>query len=307
MTTQTSSLIERYIDHLTYERRLSKESCHAYSRDLTNFTTFLNDQLDSPALQAVTPAELRLYVGFRFRKGLSGRSIRRELSAIRGLYRYLIREGLSESNPALGVTAPRSQTSLPKVLDVEQMEALLNFEPVTPLDKRDRAILELLYSSGLRLSELASLSLSDLDWSQSSVHVLGKGSKERLVPVGRKAREALKVWLEARSELSPKEGEEALFIGQGGRRLGARAIQLRVEQWCRHAQIDRAVHPHMFRHSFATHLLESSGDLRAVQELLGHADITTTQVYTHHDLRYLTQVYEETHPRARRGKKPKED
>lgn len=300
MNTSTAGQVEAYIDHLRFERRLSPLTCLSYKRDLHLFTTFLSRQQNAPPLEQVTPSQVRLYVGFRFRGGMAGRSIRRELSAIRGLYRYLVREGHSEVNPALGISAPRSGSSLPEVLDIEQVTRLVTIAPTSALALRDRAILELFYSSGLRLGELARLSLADIDWSQGSVRVLGKGNKTRVVPVGRMARSAIQDWLVVRAELAPATNEVALFLGRSGKRLGARAIQLRVDYWGKVAGVDRKVHPHMFRHSFASHLLESSGDLRAVQELLGHADISTTQIYTHLDFQHLANVYEQTHPRARR-------
>lgn len=306
MNGETAIRIEAFIDHLRFERRLSPRTCFSYARDLRQFAAFLEQLQNAPSLEKVTPALVRLYVGFRFRHGVAGRSIRRELSAIRGLYHHLIREGLTQSNPANGISAQRSDQSLPEVLDIEQVARLVSIAPTSVIARRDRAILELFYSSGLRLSELAGLSLADLDWSQSLVRVLGKGNKTRVVPVGRMARSALEDWLAVRAGLSPASDEVALFLGQRGKRLGARAIQLRVDYWGKVAGVDRKVHPHMFRHSFASHLLESSGDLRAVQELLGHADISTTQIYTHLDFQHLANVYEQAHPRAHRKRTPKD-
>jgi integrase/recombinase XerC len=246
---------------------------------------------------------VRAFAGKRFRSGLSGRSVRRELSAVRGLYAYLIREKVLFVNPALGVGAPKSAKRLPSVLDVDQTGRLMEIEGEDPLAFRDKAILELFYSSGLRLSELSRLNVVDIDWNDRSVAVVGKGSKVRLVPVGRMAMKALNDWLLARQTLLKSEDEVALFVGMSGRRLGERAIQLRIDLRSKEQGLDQHVHPHMLRHSFASHLLESSGDLRAVQELLGHADISTTQIYTHLDFQHLVSVYERAHPRSKKQKR----
>ena len=232
------------------------------------------------------------------------------MSAVRTLYRYLLRESKVEINPFLtardvghrqAVTAPRAERRLPPTLSIEEIVQLVTIDPRTDLDRRDRAILELFYSSGLRLAELSGLDLGDLDLADAVVRVMGKGAKTRIVPIGGYARESVLAWLNVRSAWA-REREQALFVNRSGTRLGARAIQQRVAVWAQRQGLGRRVHPHMLRHSFASHVLESSSDLRAVQELLGHADISTTQVYTHLDFQHLAQVYDNSHPRARRKK-----
>lgn len=296
---ESQKKVAEYLDHLLYERRFSPHTVAAYRRDLDQFLAFCQEQ-NKTALIEISADLVRLFAGKRFRKGLSGRSIRRELSAIRGLYAYLIREKVLSANPALGINSPKLVNKLPATIDVDQMGKLMEVGGDEPIDLRDRAILELFYSSGLRLSELASLNLADIDWSDSSVRVMGKGSKVRMLPIGSMAMQALQDWLSARQTLVNSASGEALFVGVRGRRLGVRAIQLRIDLRSKEQGLDQRVHPHMLRHSFASHLLESSGDLRAVQELLGHADISTTQIYTHLDFQHLASVYERAHPRAQK-------
>ena len=258
----------------------------------------------SPPCRTVAVADIRALVAERAATGVGGRSGQRLLSAIRGLFDYLLREDAVRSNPALGVKAPRSKRKLPASLDPELTEQILEQPVETSLDVRDQAMLEIFYSSGLRLSELVSLDLNDVDLKEGMARVTGKGAKSRLVPIGAKARRAVERWLAVRGELT-HEGEPALFVGNRGRRLGPRAVQLRLRSWVQRNGIYTPLHPHMLRHSFATHLLEASGDLRAVQELLGHADISTTQIYTHLDFQHLTEVYDRAHPRARKSAKHK--
>ncbi|NQV85451.1 MAG: tyrosine recombinase XerC, partial [Woeseiaceae bacterium] len=234
-----------------------------------------------------------------YRKGLSARSIQRRLSACRTFFRYLIREKHVNKNPVTGVSAPKGKKRLPGNLDADRMARLLDISGQGPLVDRDRAILELLYSSGLRLSELTDLNCGDVDMSDATVRVTGKGNKDRIVPVGRKALQALRQWDLSRVQLAAAD-EKALFVSSRGTRISTRSVQARVTYWARRQGIDTKVYPHLFRHSFATHLLESSHDLRAVQELLGHANIATTQVYTHLDFQHLAQIYDQTHPRARK-------
>lgn len=292
--------IARFLRHLAQERRLSGHTVSGYGRDLARFETYLGAQ-DDMDWAGVDSQCVRAYVALRHRQGQGGRSLQRELSALRSFYRYLQKERQVEHNPVQGVRAPRSGRCLPKVLDVDQVDRLLALDTRDPLGLRDRAFMELIYSSGLRLSEAVGLDMADLDLTQGLVRVTGKGRKTRELPVGRMAREALEGWLGARRDLVDA-GETALFVGRHGRRLTPRAVQYRLREWARRQGLDRAVHPHMLRHSFATHLLESSGDLRAVQELLGHANISTTQVYTHLDFQHLARVYDRAHPRARRRK-----
>ena len=301
--------IDRFLNHLRDERRLSAHTISAYRRDLEKFTDFLRRR-EITTLRQLVIAQARMFPAQLNQSGLSSRSIQRALSAVRTLYRYLLRESKVKINPFLtardvgqrqAVTAPRAERRLPPTLSIEEIVQLVTIDPRTDLDRRDRAILELFYSSGLRLAELSGLDLGDLDLADAVVRVMGKGAKTRIVPIGGYAREAVLAWLNVRSACA-RESEQALFVNRSGTRLGARAIQQRVAVWAQRQGLGRRVHPHMLRHSFASHVLESSSDLRAVQELLGHADISTTQVYTHLDFQHLAQVYDNAHPRARRKK-----
>ena len=290
--------VEAFLLHLEYERRLSPRTREAYRRDLAAAAAWF-DAAGLAGWPALGAADLQGFAAHSHRSRLSGRSIQRRLSALRTLFDYLIREGLAERNPARSVRAPRAARRLPKALDPDEISSLLDgAAPDRYETVRDLAMLELFYSSGLRLGELQGLSLGDLDLSSGLASVLGKGSKRRIVPIGRKAREALIRWLAVRRGAE----EPAVFVTRSGRRLGARSIQDRIRRFAERHGI--ALHPHMLRHSFASHLLESSGDLRAVQELLGHADIGTTQIYTHLDFQRLAAVYDEAHPRARRSAPP---
>jgi integrase/recombinase XerC len=290
--------VDDFLAYLKNERRLSNYTVIAYQQDLTKLMSFI-DSLRRDDLLGLNSAEALLFPAQLHRYGLASRSIQRALSAARSLYRYLEREKLVRCNPFIGVTAPRGHRKLPHPLTADQAVKLVGIDPKSDLDYRDRAILELFYSSGLRLSELSMLDVNHLDLTERLVRVLGKGSKERLLPVGRYAHQALLDWSERRCRMAAQH-EKALFVSRGGYRLGVRAIQQRVQFWARRQKLGRKVHPHMLRHSFASHLLESSGDLRAVQELLGHADISTTQIYTHLDFQHLAKVYDSAHPRAKK-------
>jgi integrase/recombinase XerC len=290
--------IDRFLSHLAYERRVSGHTIAAYSHDLHALAEFSGARRSS-TWSKLGFSHMRAFAAAQHGAGMSPRSIQRRLSAARTFYEFLMREGHCARNPAQGVSAPKTKKRLPATLDADQMGRLLAFRVDGTLSARDKAIMELFYSSGLRLTELVSLEVTALDLKDRTVRVLGKGSKTRIVPIGRQAIAALKQWLQARTALV-KSGTDALFVGKSGRRLSVRAVQLRVGAWGRRQGIGVHVHPHMFRHSFATHLLESSGDLRGVQELLGHADIGTTQIYTHLDFQHLATVYEAAHPRARR-------
>lgn len=290
--------LERFLVHLGAERGLSPLTLEAYRRDLANLGEFCR-QRGFAAWAELDHQALRNFVAARHRAGLSGRSIRRSLSAARAFYYYLLRENHVMTNPALGISVPKSPQLLPRTLDVDQMNQLLAVESKDALSSRDHAIMELMYSSGLRLAELIGLNLADIDLNDATVRVTGKGSKTRVVPVGRYARAALREWLKQRV-MCAKAGERALFVGRRGGRLTPRAVQLRVRAWAQWQGMGGAVSPHLLRHSFASHMLESSGDLRAVQELLGHANISTTQIYTHLDFQHLAKVYDAAHPRARR-------
>jgi integrase/recombinase XerC len=292
--------IERYLAHLRTERRLSPNTESSYRRDLGALTAFC----DVERLATWTKLDnfhIRTFAAREHRDGLGPRSVQRRLSALRGFFNYLIREKVIEANPAADIRAPKAARRLPKTLDVDQVASLLTRKTADPLSRRDLAMLELLYSSGLRLAELVGLDVGDLDLADRTVRVLGKGSKTRILPVGRQAITTLRTWLSDRATIV-KPGVMALFVGQSGQRLGGRAVQQRIRRWAAGSELGIPVHPHLLRHSFATHLLESSRDLRGVQELLGHADISTTQVYTHLDFAHLARVYDEAHPRARRRK-----
>lgn len=287
-----------FIRHLESEKRHSPRTCEHYQRDLLRLARWLSDH-SLAGWPELTLHHVRRYVARLSRDGLSGQSIARHLSAIRRFYQFLLREGLAKDNPALDVRAPKTGRRLPKVADVDQIQQLLETAPEDPLEIRDLAMFEMMYSSGLRLAELASLDLPALDFRGREIRVLGKGNKERILPVGGKAISALKRWLSVRNQFA-NEQEAAVFVSQRGSRLSRRSIQARLARWGIRAGADQRLHPHLLRHSFASHMLESSGDLRAVQELLGHADIATTQVYTHLDFQHLARVYDQSHPRARR-------
>ena len=293
--------VGRYLAHLKNERRMSPHTGDSYARDLAALAAYCKRKKIA-GWRSVDSQHIRVFAAEEHRGGLGPRSIQRRLSAVRGFFSFLIREGELHSNPASEIQAPKAPKRLPKTLDADQMARLLDFRGDRSLDARDRAIMELLYSSGLRLAELAGLALVDLDLKDQTVRVTGKGNKTRIVPVGRMAAAALRVWLKERSAIRNIE-DHALFVGSTGRRLGMRAIQLRIDHWAKRQGLGVKVHPHLFRHSFATHLLESSGNLRGVQELLGHADISTTQIYTHLDFQHLARIYDRTHPRAK-AKKP---
>jgi integrase/recombinase XerC len=289
--------VDRFLSHLAHERRLSAHTLTAYRRDLQGLAEFgARRRLD---WNGFDNSQMRAFAAALHGGGLSPRSVQRNLSAARTFYEFLIREGKCARNPAQDVRAPKAKKRLPETLDADLMGRLLAFRADDSLSARDKAIMELFYSSGLRLAELVGLSLGDVDLKDRTVRVLGKGSKTRIVPVGRQAIDALLKWRKERAALA-KAGVEALFVGRSGRPLSVRAVQLRVGAWGRRQGIGVHIHPHMFRHSFATHLLESGGDLRGVQELLGHANIGTTQIYTHLDFQHLASVYEAAHPRARR-------
>jgi integrase/recombinase XerC len=290
--------IGRFHQHLARERRLSPLTVSAYRRELDAFAQWCAQQ-GLHEWARIDGQHVRSFAARSHAAGLQARSVQRRLSALRTFFGYLVREGAVTGNPAAGVSAPKAGKRLPHTLDVDQMGRLLSLQPAGALQTRDLAIMELLYSSGLRLAELVGLDLGDLDLADRTVRVLGKGSKARIMPVGKQAITALQAWLRERAALAG-HGEKAVFVGQRGTRLGARAVQLLVARHARAQGLPQGVHPHLFRHSFATHLLESSRDLRAVQELLGHASISTTQIYTHLDFQHLARIYESSHPRARR-------
>jgi integrase/recombinase XerC len=289
--------LEAYCTHLRSERQVSPHTLDAYRRDLNKVLAYCEKQ-QLTSWTALDVQSLRSLVARLHHQGQSSRSLARLLSAVRGFYQYLNREGICEHDPANGLSPPKGEKRLPKTLDADRTLQLLEGGVEDDfLARRDQAILELFYSSGLRLSELTGLNCEQLDIADGLVQVLGKGSKTRVLPVGGKAREALSEWLKLRLLANPQD--DAVFVSQQGRRLGPRAIQLRVKA-AGERELGQNLHPHMLRHSFASHLLESSQDLRAVQELLGHSDISTTQIYTHLDFQHLATVYDSAHPRAKR-------
>ena len=287
-----------YLSYLTQERRLSANTAASYKRDIDE----LIELVGAGNLGELQSHQIRRFAAQLHARGLGGRSIARMLSAWRGFYHYLVRDHSFKTNPCMGVRAPKSAKRLPHALSPDEATQLMNIAEDSALALRDKAMFELFYSSGLRLSELTSLALGDVDVSDGIVRVTGKGNKTRVVPVGRHALAAIDAWLAPRAVLA-NGGETALFLGQNGNPLGVRAVQLRLKQWALKLGLDSSLHPHMLRHSFASHVLQSSGDLRAVQEMLGHASISTTQVYTQLDFQHLAKVYDAAHPRAhRKGK-----
>ena len=295
MTSDNSLLLEDYFRHLTVERHLSSHTLKAYSRDLKKF--FL--VYPTLSVDEITSADIKHHIARLNQRGLSPRSIKRALSCLRSFFVYLVRKDLLANNPATGVRAPRIAKKLPRALDTDQAAQLLVGSVTTPIEKRDRALLELFYGSGIRLAELVGLDIQDLDLANGNARVLGKGRKTRIVPLGSHTVTALQAWLSTRSDQQP---EDPVFVGRGNQRISPRTVQLRVKRAGMKALGVDSIHPHLLRHSFASHLLESSGDLRAVQELLGHSDISTTQIYTHLDFQHLAKVYDVSHPRAREKK-----
>jgi integrase/recombinase XerC len=294
----TEALTDQFLNYLQSERRYSPHTLDAYHRDLQQLALQLDIQSNEDWRQ-IDSQQVRQAIAQAHRKGLNGRSLQRRLSALRRFYAWLALKKGFENNPAVGISAPKTERSLPRALDTDQTQRLMQINPEDPLSARDLAMLELTYSSGLRLSELASLDLGDIDLKANSLRVTGKGRKTRELPIGRYAHEALQNWLNLRRDWVQAQ-EQALFISRQGRRISHRSIQQRFKTWARKMGLEVPLHPHMLRHSFASHLLESSGDLRAVQELLGHADISTTQIYTHLDFQHLAKVYDQAHPRARK-------
>lgn len=294
-------MLTDFFQQLTVEIRASAHTVKNYQRDIEHLSRYCTDK-DIAQWADLKHADIRAHIAGRHRKGLGSKSLQRELSAIRSFYNYLLKQGLVVANPAQHIQAPKQARKLPKTLDVDQLSGLLEAGASSLLEIRDLAIFELFYSSGLRLSELSALDLNDLDLPDDTLVVRsGKGGKSRVLPIGSKAVTAIENWLRQRSVKIPAI-EPALFVSTRGTRLGQRNIELRLAQWCKKKGIAEHIHPHMLRHSFASHLLESSQDLRAVQELLGHSNISTTQIYTHLDFQHLAEIYDKAHPRAK--KKP---
>jgi integrase/recombinase XerC len=296
---QRRTAINDFIAWLGEVKRLSGHTLRAYRHDLERFDAWLDGALPQADWPELKPDTVRAHVAGEFRNGLSGTALARRLSSIRSFYRWLLREGRARVNPADGIRAPKSPRKLPNVLDVDAMKALLDHGGGdAPLDLRDRAMFELLYSSALRVSELCGLRWSDLDFAQGLVRVVGKGAKTRVVPFGAQAAAALRDW----QRQDGGTGAAPVFPDKHGQPISTHAVRSRLKRWAQGAGLWQRVHPHLLRHSAASHVLESSGNLRAVQELLGHADIGTTQIYTHLDFQHLAKVYDAAHPRAR--KKP---
>ena len=302
----TENLLPEYLEFLQFERGLSPLTRENYARDITQLIKLS----ESTELSTLQPHHIRRFIATLHAKGLGGKSIARMLSSWRGFFTFLVNRKGYSNNPVIGLRAPKSAKTLPQALSIEQATKLVDIRDDDVLSVRDHAILELFYSSGLRLSELVNLNIDALDFSEGTVEVTGKGNKTRIVPLGSHAISAIKKWLEYRAQiqinttksstLSKCASATRLFIGLQGRPISSRNIQYRIKEWSIKQGINSSVHPHMLRHSFATHVLQSSGDLRAVQEMLGHANISTTQVYTHLDYQHLTKVYDAAHPRAKK-------
>lgn len=289
------SAVQAFLSYLQVERRMSAHTLDAYQRDLAALTQWCEAH-DVTDPQTLHGDQLREFVASEHRRGLSAKSLQRRLSACRSFYAWLLKNNVIDNSPAAGLRAPKAPRKLPQVLDADEAVQLVELPTDAPLGLRDRALLELFYSSGLRLSELCAMRWRDLDTASGIVLVHGKGNRERTVPVGSHAMTALQEW---RKE-SGGTGEKPVFPGRSGGPISQRAVQIRIKQLAQRQGLFKNVHPHMLRHSFASHILESSGDLRGVQELLGHADIATTQIYTHLDFQHLAKVYDAAHPRAKR-------
>lgn len=291
--------LDDFLSYLKYERNLAPKTRENYQRQLA----VIIQQLQISSWSDLQVQDVRQLLNLARKQNLSARSIALRLSALRSFCQYLILQGELTSNPAKAISAPKQGKPLPKQLNVDEMNQLLDIDPGSILAIRDRAMMELTYSCGLRLAELTGLDLKDIQ--EDLLRVIGKGSKERVLPIGTEARVWLKKWLEVRGQLAPLD-EQAVFVSKQCKRISSRQIAKRMKLWAQQQNLDQSVNPHKLRHSFATHILESSGDLRAVQELLGHANLSTTQVYTHLDFQHLAQVYDSAHPRAKKGKPPKQ-
>ncbi|WP_031434050.1 tyrosine recombinase XerC [Methylomarinum vadi] len=294
MHAEAESALQSFLQTLQVERRASPHTIDNYHRDLKRLRDFCESR-QLHQWSELQSADIRQHVAARHRNGIGGKTLQRELSAMRSFFNYLLKKNLVAQNPAKLVQAPKAARKLPKTLDVDQVSGMLDRHADSVLEIRDLAMFELFYSSGLRLSELTALDVADIDLDERLLRVrFGKGGKQRILPVGGKAIQALEQWLAHR----PAHDDPALFTSSRGNRLGQRNIQQRLRRWCQKVGLPEHVHPHMLRHSFASHLLESCQDIRAVQELLGHSNIGTTQIYTHLDFQHLAEIYDKTHPRA---------
>ena len=288
--------INQYLIFISQVKNLSENTTKSYKRDLKKLSVFI-DELKVSNYSDITPEICSAWIGNLYNQDNNPKSIQRHLSSAKGFFRFLKKNNLIDSSPFELIAAPKSPSNLPEVLSPEDIEQLLNFKPANLIEIRDMAIIELMYSSGLRVSETANINLSDFEDDMSFLRVLGKGSKARLVPVGRFAKNAIKNWLEERKKITSKT--EALFLNSKGSRLSVRSIQIRLQKIAIKQGLP-PIHPHMLRHSFATHMLESSGDLRTIQELLGHSSLSTTQIYTKLDYQHLVKIYDQAHPRAKK-------
>jgi integrase/recombinase XerC len=286
-----------YLQHLTFERGLSTLTLQNYARDIK----LLKSLLENTSFDQVQNTQIRRFIATLHSRGRSGKTIARALSAWRGFYDYLIHHKGYTQNPITGLRAPKTPKTLPQALSTDQAVKFVDIKGDGLLEQRDHAILELFYSSGLRLAELVNLDITMLDFSEGTVTVTGKGNKTRIVPMGSHAMDAIQTWIQRRALIKIADANpNALFVTQQGRRITPRAVQYRVKEWSIKQGINTSMHPHLLRHSFATHVLQSSQDLRAVQEMLGHANISTTQVYTHLDFQHLATIYDKAHPRAKK-------
>lgn len=293
------SALKQFSEMLQFEKNYSANTIEAYGRDLKQFGTFLNGRGLLSNWQTISADEVLEYVSQRYFSGITGKTLQRHLSSLRSFYQYCSDHGLVQANPTTTVKSPRANKKLPQTLTIEQVAQLVDTPTEDFFEIRDIAMVELAYSSGLRLSELVSVRLDEIDLKQGLIHVQGKGNKQRNLPVGRRACAAIKKWLSLRTTRW-QQSDESLFVGRHGKKLSRRSVQQRFARLATGRGLSLHLTPHMLRHSFASHLLESSGDLRAVQELLGHANIGTTQIYTHLDFQHLTSVYDRAHPRAKR-------
>jgi len=290
--------LQSFFQYLKSEKRYSSHTLDNYQRDISYFNEFCHSQSvnDWPSVDS---QHIRNFVSQMHRKGLSGKSIQRQLSSLRSLFRFLLKHHKVKQNPVTGVSAPKSPRKLPEVVTPDVLDHLMDIDLTDPLAVRDKAIMELFYGCGLRLSELVGLDLSSIEWPGQTLIVLGKGRKQRRLPFGEKAVQALRHWIQVRVQFA-NEAEQAVFVSNRGQRISPSSIQQRLKKWAREKGIEQRIYPHLMRHSFASHILESSHDLRAVQELLGHANLTTTQIYTHLDFQHLARVYDAAHPRAKK-------
>ena len=299
----TKIKITSFLRHLSVEKRLARNTILSYGRDLESLKGFITEQKNK-TIEATTSPDLQDFIASDFKKGLSARTIRRKASAIIAFFDFLQERQEIKVSPAKNIRSPKTKSNLPRTIDPDQISKILKGSGNSFFEVRDKAILEVFYSCGLRLSELVGLNLADVSLSESNLKVLGKGNKERILPIGRKAKETLVDWLQCRRQMRDGKdtSEEALFLSNRGTRISRRNVQKRLAAWGLKLGVAEKIYPHKIRHSFATHLLESSQDLRAVQELLGHENIGTTQIYTHLDFQHLAKIYDKAHPRARRNK-----